>query len=283
MTTRVTLWVWVAGCVLILGTNALVLVGVSANRSGEPDAVIELTERELGLPYPGALTRETSGLALRVNWRFVHPRMGEFGQDDVNQSTWLDRAKLVELGFNVAEGTDPPERARLYQNMLPRGVLLVMEYDGDAFRQAVDEAQRRLDEATAELAAHPGDPEHVQRQTWATRQLAREQEVESRLFVIDAGTDHAQLRAKYPDRSRYLIARGQVRVVVTSEGGSVRRVNGMVQGLAIDSVTVPFEYRHVLDSFSGGPIAFQGISPRYIVTLQVGQRLEPWITGIRGT
>jgi hypothetical protein len=103
------------------------------------------------------------------------------------------------------------------------------------------------------------------------------------LFVIDAGTDHAQLRAKYPDRSRYLIARGQVRVVVTSEGGSVRRVNGMVQGVAIDSVTVPFEYRHVLDAFSGGPIAFQGISPRYIVTLQVGQRLEPWITGIRGT
>ncbi|MFZ5875480.1 MAG: DUF4824 family protein [Nitrospirota bacterium] len=283
MTPRVKLWVWVAGCALILATNALVLVGVSANRSGEPDAVIELTERELGLPYPGAFARENSGLALRVNWRFVPPHMGEFSQDDVNQSTWLDRAKLVELGFDVAEATYTPERARRYQNMLPRDVLVVMEYDGDAYRQAVDEAQRRLDDATAELAAHPGDPEHVQRQTWASRELAREQEVESRLFVIDAGTDHAQLRAKYPDRSRYLIARGQVRVLVTWGGGSVLRVNGMMQGLAIDSVTVPFEYRHVLDSFSGGPLVFQDISPRYAVTLQVGRRLEPWITGIRGT
>ncbi|MFL6653087.1 MAG: DUF4824 family protein, partial [Sulfurifustaceae bacterium] len=40
-----------AGIALIAATNAVALVGVAYNRSGEPSSVLKLTERELALPY----------------------------------------------------------------------------------------------------------------------------------------------------------------------------------------------------------------------------------------
>jgi hypothetical protein len=123
----------------------------------------------------------------------------------------------------------------------------------------------------------------VKRVKWATQELAREQKTSSRLFVIDAGTDHGELRAKYADRSRYIIARGQIRIAVTDRAGEPPRFSGIVQGVAIESVTVPLEYRSVLDPLvPGGPSPGLDTSPRYVVTLHVGRRLEPWIAGIRG-
>ena len=43
--------IFIAGLAIIIVTNIVALAGVAYNRSGEPDAVVELTERELGLPY----------------------------------------------------------------------------------------------------------------------------------------------------------------------------------------------------------------------------------------
>jgi hypothetical protein len=59
---------FVSGFALILIANVIALAGVAANRSGKPEAVIELTERELRLPYY-EMNDENSGLALHLNWR----------------------------------------------------------------------------------------------------------------------------------------------------------------------------------------------------------------------
>ena len=43
----------VAGLGLIALTNAVALLGVAWNRSGEPDATLQLSQRELQPPYYG--------------------------------------------------------------------------------------------------------------------------------------------------------------------------------------------------------------------------------------
>ncbi|MGH8649482.1 MAG: DUF4824 family protein, partial [Burkholderiales bacterium] len=51
-----------AGIVLIALTNAIALGGVAWNRSGEPESVLKLTQRELSQPRGFGLDREEGGL-----------------------------------------------------------------------------------------------------------------------------------------------------------------------------------------------------------------------------
>ncbi len=41
----------IAGLGIIIATNVIALAGVAYNRPGQPEATIELTERELAMPY----------------------------------------------------------------------------------------------------------------------------------------------------------------------------------------------------------------------------------------
>lgn len=272
-----------AGIALIIVTNAVVMFGVQYNRSREPDAGINLTERELTLPpYGYGFSRENSGLSLWLAWRVI----GKDQRTDGSMSrygspTWLDKNKLAALGFEVTNDANTPEAKRRYQKMLPRGVLLVLEYDGEAYQQALNQAKQHLKEEEALLVGNPGKQEFVARVKRAQDALIREQQANSRLFVIDAGIDHGDLRARYTDRSRYIIARGQVRIMVESRAGEKSGINGYIQGVSIEGVNVPLEYRHVLDPFLAnrripGPDAL----PRYAVKLNVGRRLEPWIADV---
>jgi hypothetical protein len=107
---------------LVIIANLVALSGVWFNRTGAPDSVITLTERELPL-----MPREDddSGIAVRLNWR---------NEDDA--TPWLDRDKLQELGFACPphdfehdiiqvrklfvvleyreEESDPPDASRLF-------------------------------------------------------------------------------------------------------------------------------------------------------------------------
>jgi hypothetical protein len=58
----------IAGLALILLTNAVALLGVYQNRSGEPESMLTLTQRELQQPYGWGMARENSGISLRINW-----------------------------------------------------------------------------------------------------------------------------------------------------------------------------------------------------------------------
>jgi len=269
-----------AGIALIIATNAVVLFGVQYNRSGGPDAGVNLTERELALPYGYGFTRENSGLSLRLVWQVIDKdrRFSKFYTG--GSPAWLDKNKLAALGFEVTDDTDTPEAKRRYQKMLPRDVLLVLEYDGEAYQQVLKQAQQHLQEEEALLAGNPGKLEFVQRVKQAQNEL-REQQSNSRLFVIDAGTNHGDLRSKYTDRSRYIIVRGQVRIFVVSQAGEEPRIVGHIEGARIEEINVPLEYRHVLDPFlANRRIPGPDTQPRYAVKLNVGRRLEPWIVDV---
>ena len=266
-----------AGIALIIATNAVVLFGVQYNRSGEPDSEVNLTERELALPYSSRSTRENSGLSLRLMWRIIEKDRPFSNFYTGGSPAWLDKNKLAALGFDVTDDADTPESKRRYQKMLPREVLLVLEYDGEAYQQMLNQAQQHLQEEEALSAANPGKTEFVQRVNQAQKVL-RELQSSSRLFVIDAGSNYDDLRTKYTDRTRYIILRGQVRTFMVSQAGEKPRIVGHIEAANIEEINVPLEYRNVLDPLLARKrTSRQDSSPRYIVKLNVGRRLEPWI------
>ncbi len=276
---------FVAGAALILAANAVALVGVAYNRSGEADSLLRLTQRELQLPYGWGLEGESSGFVLTLRWRVPVEESADARVPAMpyqgGAPAWLDKGKLTALGFDVSwpEGTD---RGRMhYGKQLARETLLVLELDGPACQQALERARRHVASEEALQAANPGSKEFERRAEGARRGLVQEERVSSRLFLIDAGLDAAALRAKYPDRARYAIVRGQVRPWVIGDK-TKSRLSGRVT-LSANRINVPHAFRPVFEPLlhglrRGRPEA----EPPFEVAVAFGQRLEPWITAASG-
>jgi hypothetical protein len=273
----------IAGLGLIALTNAVALLGVVYNRSGEPEAKLGLTQRELHTPYRWYGNRENSGLALSLVWRVLNE------ESEATQSyawryagiggrpAWLDKAKMQALGFDTSApfvDSDPRGRAR-YEKQLPREVLLVLELDGPAYRRSLELATQYAARDEAKLAAIPGDKELGARAKNAREALEWETNRNSRLFVVDAGLESAALRAKYPDAGRYALVHGQVRL--ESGGRNSGNARGYVRGLSIESINVPFALREVFGSAAPIGDVDQNRAP-FAAMVAFGKRLEPWIT-----
>jgi hypothetical protein len=272
----------IAGLGLVALTNAVALVGVVYNRSGEPESKVSLTQRELRTPYRSYGNRENSGLALSLVWRVLNEesiatqfyawRYAGIG----GTPAWLDKARMQALGFDTsAHSIDSDSRGRArYEKQLPREVLLVLELDGPAYRRSLELATQYAARDEAKLAAFPADKELDTRAKNARESVEWETNRNSRLFVVDAGLESAVLRAKYPDASRYAIVRGKVRLVSfdTKSGGM-----GYISGLSIESINVPFALREVFGSAALIGDADQNRAP-FAATVAFGRRLEPWIT-----
>jgi hypothetical protein len=270
-----------AGGALVLLVNAVVLAGVAWNRSGTPEATLQLSERELELPYPWRDFREDSGLALNLRWRLPVGDAREdahfAGQYGVfTPASWLDADKLAALGFNLPPLPDEFDAQR--RSPPAREAWLALEIDGPAYAHSVQVAQDQLAAAQRVLDANPEDTQQRFRVDTARDLLRQADEEWSRLFVIDAGRDPAALRARYPDRERYAIVRGRVRPVVEAPdpGNPQRREwRGLVQDVSVATVHVPLALRAAFEASPGD--AWQPSQARYEVTLAWGRRGEPWI------
>ncbi len=273
----------IAGAALIVLTNGVALVGVAYNRSGDPDSVLALTQRELGMPYKWWRERENSGIALRLLWRAHEEEVG----DEIDRGTWyagvggtaawLTKAKLGELGFNVSQPESSDPGRRHYEKQLPKEVLLVLELDGPAYAQARARARRYADREDALRAANPDKKEFEQRSKQARDRLDREERENSRLFAVDAGLDAGALRSKYPDRAHYAIVRGRVHPLVTGAGRSLR-LSGYLGELSVDEISVPLEFRSVFEHALPAGATGVGSPARFDATVAFGKRLEPWLT-----
>ncbi len=277
----------IAGIILILATNAIALLGVVYNRSGDPESQLQLTERELPMSYGGEFASDNSGIALRLNWRVYSGRApaasaaydpyyiaSNYGEPD-----WLDRAKLAELGFDVSTSLDAANAERYYDKILPKEALLVLEFNGPAYQAALDRARRNAQSQAELMAANPGREEFKQRAERAKQDLRGEERLGSRLFVVDAGLDAVALRGRYPDRARYAIVRGQIRPILGT--GKKRYLAGYVTNLSVDSINVPFAYRDIFEPFARADRRYRGdTDPRYETTTAFGRRLEPWLVAV---
>lgn len=254
----------VAGGILVLLTNAVVLVGAAYNRGGEPESSLRLTQRELQQDGWRA-DKDNSGITLSLNWRFEQEEISEYSAGRWGSPVWLDKAKLSQLGFDVGKLVQMPGYGQNRREWQRREALLVLELDGAAYRHHLQRLQEHAENRRKELAASPASAEVQRRAKSAEENYRRELDKDSRLFVIDAGQDLPTLRAAYPDRNRYAIVRGVVRPAVYGVRNE-SRVGGTIDDLYAERINVPFAFRQ---AFEGAPV--------YEATIAFGQRLEPWI------
>ena len=268
-----------AGIALIALTNAIALGGVAWNRSGEPESVLKLTQREFLTPHGLRLGREEGGLQLSVNWRVLGAeRDSELYWNFHGAPDWLDESKLAALGFDVSPPPAMPKASWRYDRQLPREALVVLELDGPADQKALERARERAAKQAAKGAetgkTGPGSPAQQ-----AANFLKNEESSNSRLFAVDAGRDAQALRAKYPDRTRYAIVQGAVRTSYQAGRGKEARWTGSIGSIQNADVNVPLEYRKAIESAprSIPPAGVGGGGPAFEVTVAFGKRFEPWI------
>ncbi len=285
-----------AGCGLVLAVNAVILALAAWNRSGQPTCQLTLTERELALPE--VRDRENSVLFLRLLPTSMPPeavrrvaywRRAELPAVDL---LWLDRAKMRELGFGEREESSGVAAERHSGSPQERRVLVVLEYEGEAWRswiagreEAVAKLRREVD-AGAAKAEELADAEAL---------LAFDRTMRSRLFPVDAGFDAAALRTRYPDSQRYVVVDGIVKRALPRPASGEPGPTGAVAGLLVADVRVPPEFGERLEGLvpegsweelqeraraqakQGWP---QPTAPRYRATISFGRRLEPWLDSV---
>lgn len=273
------------GFVILIFVNIIVLTGVAHNRSGTPDAMVVLTERELGIPYHS--NKENSGMSLQLKWRVLGKERddtyyyGYYGRTP----EWFDVNKLKEVGFREEETIINPYPYRKHKKPVSKEILVVLEYDGALYQKAVARAEALFEKATTEFESMKTDKIREGNLKTARDRLKGERTTESRLFAIDAGRDPETLRAKYPDTSRFIITPAVVRVQYTYEKKK-RIPYGYISRLSVESINVPLKIRNMFETVLKRDkikVAAKLRPPRYKVKLAYGQRYEPWIESIQKT
>jgi len=271
------------------GTN---LGGVAYNRSGEPDAVVELTQRELGTPYQSGFYRENTGLQLHLNCRIASSTSAAYAGYYGCSGTpaWLDRDKLIQLGFDLDTYEADKDTSWLKDKILAKEAYVVLEYDGQAYQQALANAAKKLADETALRDNNPDKKEFERRAEAANTQWQNEQTVYSRLFVIDTGSDKDTLRSQYPDGHRYIILPAVIRPY-WDRSNNKHEWSGTISELQLTHINVPLEQRQAFYA-SAEPNNIENIqslttmqdskirSPQYKARIAFGKRGEPWLMDV---
>ena len=265
-----------SGVGLILLVNAVALGGVAWNRSGEPDSVLSLSQREL--LRNNDWYKENSGLSLRLHWR-TPSRDDEARQHNRGWQPALDSQKMAELGFAMPEQVDD-DSARRFGRQQSRAALLVLELNGPLLEREVQLTRKRLDEARQAADAAPQNARLADERDFIRRELDSEEKTDTRLLLKDVGLDLQTLRTRYPDRQRYLIVHGQVRPV-SNYYQHIWTLGGTASSIGTDSLNVPYQWRERLDQITAQPHrAADGRAQPFVAEVAFGQRLEPWIQRI---
>ena len=232
---------------VILAANAWPLISVSRNRSDAPGGTVELTERELLLP---SRSGESTAVFLELDWDTL-----SISPEHRWEPQWLDAAKLPELGFDCRVAVTHPDARKHYRSMRTALVFLVLEYEGEAWKQASPNRKRK-----------------------------------TRLFAVDAGRHPHRLREKYADTARYIITRGlvnlrfQERSIPEEKRLPQPRLQGWIEAVLPDRIFVPLPHSKVLEDLRhGGGSSHDGVEggPRFAVTVSWGRNHEPWMSGVR--
>jgi hypothetical protein len=284
----------ISAIALIVLTNVVVLAGVAYNRSGEPDATVTLTERELHWTNSwNWMDREDSGLRLALKW-------STSGYDNYNwdyeQSHWLGEEKLKELGFDTSYPLDDSKASRYYNRQLKRQGYVVLEFDGDAYQKWLKKTEKRIKESIEKLAEEK-KPNELEVLKANIRQMEQSMITQSHLFAVDAGADPQMLRTQHPDKSKYIITPAVFDISLQytyrkkdqPKSPTKRYLRGRVRKILIPEIHVTSDYRSFFTSDikthtniylpKGKPLS--NLEPRYRVTLNYGKRHEPWIAGVK--
>lgn len=279
---------------LIVLTNVVVLAGVAYNRSGEPDATVALTERELHWQNSRSWTdREDSGLYLILKWSM--PGYYDYYWKP-RGNNWLNENKLKELGFNTSYPLDKKKASRYYSRQMPRQAYVVLEFGGDAYQDWLKKSRERIEEKRRELSEEkkPGKRKNLENDI---KNKENSLVTQSRLFAIDAGTNPKALRKQYPEKSKYIITPAIFKISMQytqvekdqPRSSAKRYLSGRVRKVSISEIHVTSDYRSFFTSdikthtktYLPRNKPLSDLEPRYQVTLNYGKRHEPWIADVK--
>ena len=277
--------------VFLILVNVIVLAGIAYNRSGEAEATITLTERELRLPYRSYGTKsnkraENSGLSLRLNWSVITSDLfsngyRKYSLSNYGNPVWLNENKLKELGVDVDKiKANKKDYSYGYRNEESIETIIVLEYDGQAFKDTVKRAEKDIQNLRDDFKKQPADEK-------AKKVLKRHedsfQELKtsvSRLIAIDAGKDLEKLKTKYNQPGKYLMLRGEIRPYWSDYD-----LEGRIKKIFNSNVHMPLPYSKEISELTKSKKKSSRYNrrkekPRYQVELNVGERLEFWVGGV---
>ncbi|MBS1827517.1 MAG: DUF4824 family protein [Acidobacteria bacterium] len=226
---------------IVLVANAVALRHASANRSGSPDAEIELTDREL--VYYSNGSHEPVFLRLEYSGSYYSP--GDY-------SRYITEADLRAVGFDLSRPANAHNAYNHYRRQQARSVIAAFEYEGASWKQQ-------------EEAIRNSDPKFGQK-----RLLTHG----SRLVPIGIGPDLATMRQRFPDRSKIILLPASVRV----RAGSTK-VEGWISDVPA-VIHVPHEFQQQFRDLPTKVRADNQTEPLYKVRLRFGANLEPWILSV---
>lgn len=256
-----------AGLGLVLLSNAVALAGVWYNRQGEPQSRLLLSERELHRDWDGP-RKENSGLRLRLDWRMA-PQETPAEDLRCHSGAGLNAAQLQAVGL-PDHGPVPRQDSRR--------AWAVLELNGPAYQRTLQQAERQLRKTADRLQQLPNDKELQQQEKAARQALENARSKDSRLFLVDVGLDAAALRQRYPERSRYMVLPGKVRVWRRCYSAGDTRLSGSVV-LHNTDINVPSTWRQPLAERL--PYAYADAGTPFSVEISIGQRFEPWLSDVR--
>jgi hypothetical protein len=249
---------------IVLLSNTIALIHAVRNRSGQPDAQIILTERELNY-YPKA---DDTGVALNLTWIDPGAIASYATQEDSESRIWLNKTKLEELGFDCSMAPSEPNAYSFYALQAARTGFVAFEYDGPAWQSWV-EWRERMARAEATRTGQKNTVEDVRRSS-------------SRLVAIDAGPGAAALRNRHPDRNRVLILPAVIRINPSPAWPATPEHPGRPASLSGFIQETP-SLIHVPKPFNDNIRALrQKNSSGYRVHFVYGSLLEPWVVGVEG-
>ena len=254
-----------AGCVVLVA-NAFALLHASRNRSSPVETEIVLTDRELH-HYQDP---DDSGVSLQLTW--VDPNGPSYRYSAASRvgppEAWLNRAKLMELGFDCSVDPSDKDAYSFYSKQSPRTAFVALEYNGAAWRSWLDWEERNMQANQAAIGRPlPNDYPST---------------ASSQLVLIDAALTPAALRVRYAERDRVVIVPAVIRVSVFGPNGPDKRsyLSGFVQEIpSTIHVQRPFSDRFR----EAGHVWFRdgkSEEPLYRVRLRYGALLEPWVVGV---
>lgn len=287
----------VVGAALVLVANTAMLAVAAWNRSGVPEASLDLTEREVTMPLWREPDDSSLSLSLTLGDRApaAARRIASIRDQRLAsiEMPWFDAAKLRALGFDLAaiEATvrESPGLAPFGAGVVRRA-FVVLEYDGPSWRAFVDAREAEVAALRARLAQGNGDGATL---AGEEALLALDRTSRSRLVPIDAGRSAAALRVAHPDRARCAVVPADFGVRVEFVDGRVDFF-GRVEAVSAASIGVPRTLRAALDPFGATAKAEDVLrkaredaasarwppadEPRYRATLNWGRNFDPWIS-----
>jgi hypothetical protein len=288
-------WGLVAALMFLVLTNVVLWARLAYNRSGEPEATVALTGREV---------------RFEAGWRGLERKPGRpvsvsliWNQDF---TPWLTQDKLESLGFDLRLPPYAKEEAySYYWSLLPRQAYVVLEYDGqgyEAWRRDITGKLAALEEKEKQEKLDKGEKNQMEKYKLSLSPASSQ----SRLFAVDAGAHAEALRRQYADRQRFIIAPCQVRVKYVStwdkktQKSGPPTIKGGISELLVSTIHISAHQRDRLEEIiprlekaadhqprlpTETGVAEKEIDPekRRLVnfTICYGQSYEPWVADIR--